>query len=72
MEAGQYPMAYVVRKAGSSISEKQVMDFVAGQVCFKHFSTIYIDTLLLLDASFRSLHGFVIVTVYCIHDISKV
>ncbi|KAI4317012.1 hypothetical protein L6164_024926 [Bauhinia variegata] len=31
-EAGQYPMAYVVRKAGSNISEKQVMDFVARQV----------------------------------------
>ncbi|XP_061346920.1 probable CoA ligase CCL5 [Gastrolobium bilobum] len=31
-EAGQFPMAYVVRKAGSSISENQVMDFVAGQV----------------------------------------
>ncbi|KAK7382909.1 hypothetical protein VNO78_28573 [Psophocarpus tetragonolobus] len=31
-EAGQYPMAYVVRKSGSSLSESQVMDFVAGQV----------------------------------------
>ncbi|KAJ1424224.1 AMP-dependent synthetase/ligase [Sesbania bispinosa] len=31
-EAGQVPMAYVVRKAGDSISEKQVMDFIAGQV----------------------------------------
>ncbi|XP_004514323.1 probable CoA ligase CCL5 [Cicer arietinum] len=31
-EAGQIPMAYVVRKAGSSISEKQVIDYVAGQV----------------------------------------
>lgn len=31
-EAGQHPMAYVVRKAGSSLSETQVMDFVAGQV----------------------------------------
>ncbi|KAL1328963.1 hypothetical protein HN51_046134 [Arachis hypogaea] len=31
-EAGQFPMAYVVRKAGSSISEKEVMDFVAKQV----------------------------------------
>ncbi|TKY57585.1 4-coumarate--CoA ligase 5 [Spatholobus suberectus] len=31
-EAGQYPMAYVVRKAGSSLSESQVMDFVAEQV----------------------------------------
>jgi hypothetical protein len=32
-EAGQYPMAYVVRKDGISISESQVMEFVAGQVC---------------------------------------
>lgn len=39
-EAGQIPLAYVVRKAGSSISENQVMDFVAGQVCLQHFSTI--------------------------------
>nr|KYP65237.1 4-coumarate--CoA ligase-like 5 [Cajanus cajan] len=31
-EAGQVPMAYVVRKAGSSLSESQVMDFVAEQV----------------------------------------
>ncbi|XP_027330824.1 4-coumarate--CoA ligase-like 5 [Abrus precatorius] len=31
-EVGQYPMAYVVRKAGSSISDSQVMEFVAGQV----------------------------------------
>ncbi|KAK7321836.1 hypothetical protein VNO77_32822 [Canavalia gladiata] len=31
-EAGQHPMAYVVRRAGSSISQTQVMDFVAGQV----------------------------------------
>ncbi|RHN40304.1 putative AMP-dependent synthetase/ligase, AMP-binding enzyme domain-containing protein [Medicago truncatula] len=30
-EAGQYPMAYVVRKDGSNISESQVMEFVAGQ-----------------------------------------
>lgn len=31
-EVGQFPMAYVVRKAGSSLSENQVMDFVATQV----------------------------------------
>ncbi|KAK2398366.1 AMP-dependent synthetase and ligase family protein [Trifolium repens] len=31
-EAGQYPMAYVVRKTGSNLSETQVMDFVAEQV----------------------------------------
>jgi OPC-8:0 CoA ligase-1 len=37
-EAGQYPMAYVVRKTGSNLSETQVMDFVAEQVClFEHF-----------------------------------
>lgn len=29
---GQFPMAYVVRKAGSSLSENDVMDFVAKQV----------------------------------------
>ncbi|CAK8561109.1 unnamed protein product [Lathyrus sativus] len=31
-EAGQYPMAYVVRKDGSNISERQIIEFVAGQV----------------------------------------
>ncbi|KAL2318865.1 hypothetical protein Fmac_032741 [Flemingia macrophylla] len=31
-EAGQVPMAYVVRKAGNGLSESQVMDFVAKQV----------------------------------------
>ncbi|KAL2468156.1 4-coumarate--CoA ligase-like 5 [Forsythia ovata] len=31
-EVGQFPMAYVVRKTGSSISESAVMDFIAKQV----------------------------------------
>ncbi|CAK7346063.1 unnamed protein product [Dovyalis caffra] len=31
-QVGQFPMAYVVRKAGSNLSEKAVMDFVAGLV----------------------------------------
>ncbi|KAL3512574.1 hypothetical protein ACH5RR_025291 [Cinchona calisaya] len=31
-EAGQIPMAYIVRKPGSHITEKQIMDFVAQQV----------------------------------------
>ncbi|KAG6644707.1 hypothetical protein I3843_08G072000 [Carya illinoinensis] len=31
-EAGQCPMAYVVRKAVSNLSESAIMDFVAGQV----------------------------------------
>lgn len=29
---GQFPMAYVVRKAGSSLSENDIMDFVGKQV----------------------------------------
>ncbi|KAK9109400.1 hypothetical protein Sjap_017460 [Stephania japonica] len=31
-DVGQFPMAYIVRKAGSDLSEKAVMDFVAKQV----------------------------------------
>ncbi|KAH8515037.1 hypothetical protein Peur_046589 [Populus x canadensis] len=31
-DVGQFPMAYVVRKAGSNLSEKAVEDFIAGQV----------------------------------------
>ncbi|PPD76683.1 hypothetical protein GOBAR_DD26387 [Gossypium barbadense] len=32
-EAGQIPMAYVVRNPGSNITEAQVMDFIAKQAC---------------------------------------
>lgn len=32
-ETGQIPMAYVVRAVGSELSEDQVIQFVAGQVC---------------------------------------
>ncbi|CAI9117061.1 OLC1v1018382C1 [Oldenlandia corymbosa var. corymbosa] len=31
-KVGQYPMAFIVRKSGSSVTETQVMDFVAKQV----------------------------------------
>ncbi|KAH7528263.1 hypothetical protein FEM48_Zijuj05G0053900 [Ziziphus jujuba var. spinosa] len=33
-EAGQIPMAYIVRKPGSSLTEAQVIDFVAKQASF--------------------------------------
>lgn len=36
-KVGQFPMAYVVRKAGSNLSETAVMDFVAKQVCVNLF-----------------------------------
>jgi 4-coumarate--CoA ligase len=32
-DAGQLPMAFIVRKPGSNLTEQQVMDFVAKQVC---------------------------------------
>lgn len=55
-EAGQFPMAYVVRKDGSSLSESQVMNFVAEQVgrsfdkhpvlsCFTVIIMIYLNLL---------------------------
>jgi len=31
-EVGQFPMAYVVRKKGSYLSDREVMEFVAKQV----------------------------------------
>ena len=34
-EVGQYPMAYINRKAGSNLSESAVMDFIAKQVSLK-------------------------------------
>ena len=33
-EAGQIPMAYVVRKPGSNITEAQIMDSIAKQASF--------------------------------------
>lgn len=35
-EAGQVPMAFVVRRAESSLNEAQVMDFIAKQVICKN------------------------------------
>lgn len=32
-EAGQIPMAFVVRKPGSNITEAEIMDFIAKQAC---------------------------------------
>jgi len=36
-EAGQIPMAFVVRTPGSKISEAQVMDFIERQVCASEY-----------------------------------
>lgn len=38
-EAGQIPMAYVVKAVGSELSEDQVIKFVADQVC--HGSSVF-------------------------------
>ena len=32
-EAGQIPMAYVVRKPGSNINEDRIIDYIAKQAC---------------------------------------
>lgn len=36
-ETGQIPMAYVVKAAGSELSEDQVIQFVAGQVTLSSY-----------------------------------
>lgn len=50
-EVGQFPMAYVVRKSGSDLSESAVMDFVAKQVKLKFIKQRIIDVLTSLDLS---------------------
>ncbi|KAK9112545.1 hypothetical protein Scep_020064 [Stephania cephalantha] len=45
-DVGQFPMAYIVRKAGSNLSENAVMDFVAKQVApFKRFDELLLSRL---------------------------
>lgn len=39
-DAGEIPMAYVVRKPGININEAQVIDFVAKKACF---SPLFVD-----------------------------
>lgn len=34
-DVGQVPMAFIVRKPGSNLTEQQVMDFVAKQVSYR-------------------------------------
>lgn len=34
-EAGEIPMAYVVRKAGSNVSAAEIMDYIGKQVLVK-------------------------------------
>ena len=43
-KVGQFPMAYVVRKAGSNLSETAVMDFIAKQVgiCFTDYCQVLV------------------------------
>lgn len=45
MEAGQYPMAYIVRKASSNLSENEIMGFVAKQVFFNNADHVFLTTL---------------------------
>ena len=53
-EAGQVPMAVVVRQPKSNLGESEVMDFVAKQVPFIYIYIIYIFiyTLVLINYSF--------------------
>ncbi|KAG2319654.1 hypothetical protein Bca52824_012867 [Brassica carinata] len=45
-KAGQYPMAYIVRKAGSNLSESEIMGFVAKQVSrYKKIRKVTLTTL---------------------------
>jgi acyl-CoA synthetase (AMP-forming)/AMP-acid ligase II len=52
-EAGEIPMAYVVRKPGSNITEAQIMDSIAKQVSF----WINHDDLAPLNLRCRYLHA---------------
>ena len=40
-EAGQIPMAYVVKAVGSELTEDQVIHFVASQVCHGSNSVLF-------------------------------
>ncbi|KAL9258245.1 4-coumarate--CoA ligase-like 9-like protein [Drosera capensis] len=47
-EAGQIPMAYVVKKAGSSITGDHIMDFVAKQACFLFCVTLKLNFMMMI------------------------
>ncbi|GAB4832992.1 4-coumarate--CoA ligase-like 5 [Ancistrocladus abbreviatus] len=51
-EVGQFPMAFVVRKTGSTLSENEVMDFVAKQVApYKRIRRVAFTTAIPKNAS---------------------
>ncbi|KAL5984182.1 4-coumarate--CoA ligase-like 5 [Asimina triloba] len=50
-QVGQYPMAYVVRKVGSNLSEDTIMEFIAKQTsptshCLCHLASIFANWVL--------------------------
>lgn len=54
-EAGEIPMAYVVRKTGSNLTATQIMDYISNQarsklylLAFYHFSSLLICVLYLI------------------------
>uniref|UniRef100_A0A0D9VP67 AMP-binding enzyme C-terminal domain-containing protein n=1 Tax=Leersia perrieri TaxID=77586 RepID=A0A0D9VP67_9ORYZ len=54
-EVGQFPMAYVVRKKGSNLSESEMMEFVAKQVSMIQLSDT--NSVFTVDSKIRLTHS---------------
>lgn len=59
-DCGEIPVAFVVKKKGSSLSQEAIMDYVSGQVCSYLFEVFTCDKRLLnlfkISVCFGRLH----------------